>query len=295
MLRFVNLLPNYASPAQLGSPTYGAYVESFIQEVQPDLLSMDHYPRFDQPYAIDGMNKTRAGYVANLAALREAGLRHGLPFWNFFAAMPYDDYPDPTEDMMRWQVMTSLAYGAKGVLYFCYWTPTGFPLGGAIITPRGTAPGHQVYEPGPHYAQAARINSVLRQFGNVLLHANSTGVFHVPGNASAEEAAAILQGCLISNVSNYAVSDMLAGDGLLLGQFLLPDGRRAVLLTNHNFAFTVWPTLSFASGIEQAAVQEVVAGVPGQSPLLDDSPFTAGLQLNLQAAQARLLLFDKAE
>ena len=41
---------------------------------------------------------------------------------------------------MRWQVMTSLALGAKGVMYFCYWTPNGadFSLGQAIMTP---APG----------------------------------------------------------------------------------------------------------------------------------------------------------
>ena len=28
---------------------------------------------------------------------------------------------DPTEAQIRWQVFTSLAYGAKGVLYFTNW------------------------------------------------------------------------------------------------------------------------------------------------------------------------------
>ena len=33
--------------------------------------------------------------------------------------MPYDAmHTDPTEAMLRWQAMTSLAYGSSGVMYF---------------------------------------------------------------------------------------------------------------------------------------------------------------------------------
>ena len=58
-----------------------------------------------------------------------------IPFWNFFNIMPYGPHTDPTEAQVRWQVNASLIYGAKGLLYFCYFTPGGdeFPKGGAII------------------------------------------------------------------------------------------------------------------------------------------------------------------
>eukprot|EP01050_Picozoa_sp_SAG11_P011400 SAG11_NODE_1206_length_5528_cov_20.313502_6_plen_49_part_00 len=32
---------------------------------------------------------------------------------------------DVSEAELRWQIYTSLAIGARGVLYFCYWTPNG--------------------------------------------------------------------------------------------------------------------------------------------------------------------------
>ena len=36
-------------------------------QVQPDVLSVDHYPFFEMDDAVDGFNCTRDGYRANLA------------------------------------------------------------------------------------------------------------------------------------------------------------------------------------------------------------------------------------
>ena len=80
-------------------------------------------------------------YHQNLAVYRNASLKHGIPFWcalseapgtggcmmltggwarrNYFNSMVFGGKRDPTEAQIRWQVFTSLAYGAKGVLYFC--------------------------------------------------------------------------------------------------------------------------------------------------------------------------------
>ena len=41
---YINLFPNYATPAQLGSPSYTAHVEQFLREVPVPYLSFDHYP-----------------------------------------------------------------------------------------------------------------------------------------------------------------------------------------------------------------------------------------------------------
>jgi hypothetical protein len=47
VLRFINLLPNYAPPGALsGNSTapmsYGEYVQAYIKAVDPQLLCMDH-------------------------------------------------------------------------------------------------------------------------------------------------------------------------------------------------------------------------------------------------------------
>lgn len=56
-LRFVNLLPNYATPQLLGNEThplsYGEYVAAFIKAARPQILSMDHYPHFRQVILVD--------------------------------------------------------------------------------------------------------------------------------------------------------------------------------------------------------------------------------------------------
>ncbi len=76
---------------------------------------------------------------------------------NFFNVMPFNGNFDISESEIRWQVFTSLALGASGVLYFCYWTPQGdapsFLAGNAIMMPRLADTG-LVYQPGPHYYQA---------------------------------------------------------------------------------------------------------------------------------------------
>jgi hypothetical protein len=108
---------------------------------------------------------SEAGYHRNLAIVRTAADAAGIPFWNFFGAMPYGGKADLSEAQLRWQVCashvsvkwrcglvardgdptcgrsvfsvgvqprslcihdcmqvyTSLAYGARGLLYFCYW------------------------------------------------------------------------------------------------------------------------------------------------------------------------------
>ena len=85
---------------------------------------------------------------------------------------------------MRWQAMTSLGIGAKGVLYFCYWTPNGDAqrFGQAIMTPApGSKPNLANQVPGPKYPMVRRINSKLRTLGGWLLDRRSSGVLLASG------------------------------------------------------------------------------------------------------------------
>jgi hypothetical protein len=158
---FINLYPNYVPRNAIGNKTYPEHVRQFIAAVQPDVLSMDHYPHFTPAH------DQRQLYCENLDVFRRESLAAGIPFWNFFNVMPYGDHTDPTEAQLRWQIFTSLAYGAKGVMYFCYWTPAGdeFPKGGAIITRAGTKT--------RHYEEAKRINGAVKNLGPTLMKLTS--------------------------------------------------------------------------------------------------------------------------
>lgn len=263
-LGYINLFPNYAPPAALGTETYDEHLRRFVEVVDPDVLSMDHYPILT-PTA-DG----RQGYLDNLASMREVSLEAGIPFWNFFNTMPYGPHFDPTEAQLRWQVYSSLAYGAKGVLYFCYWTPRGgeFPKGGAIITAEGRRT--------RHYDQARRINAELKAMGPTLMALTSTAVRRIQRG---DDVATLLTGSPIASIT----------DGeYLIGEFTHSDGRRAVLFNNYDFAYTSWPTVEFVAPLEQVIEVDRVTGE--ERAVIDDSPDTDGLQVSLDAGEGRLFL-----
>jgi len=265
-LAYINLYPNYANEQQLGTKTYDEYVARFVDEVGVDVLSMDHYP------VMKPSGDSKSSYCSNLAAMRKYSLQQGIPFWNFFNTMPFGPHFDPTEADIRWQIYTSLAYGAKGVLYFCYWTPGGgeFPKGGAIITREGRKT--------RHYGQAKRINACLKALGPTLMQLTSTGVYRLEPEADATE---VLADTPIKSIT-YDYTDFL------IGTFTHADGRRAVLLNNYSNHYTSWPTVEFDVPAEQ--IVEISQDTGEEIPLLDDSPAMDGLQISLDSGEGRLFL-----
>lgn len=267
-LAYFNLFPDYAPLWALGTSSYDEYVGRFARETGCDLLCMDYYPMMTP--SADG----REGYCGNLAVMRKHSLEMSIPFWNFFNTMPFGPHGDPTEAQLRWQIYTSLAYGAKGVLYFCYWTPKGgeFPKGGAIITAEGFRT--------RHYDQARRINAALKNLGPTLMKLTSTGVTRIK---PADDPAPALAGTSIKSLSK--------GGDYLIGAFKHADGRRAVLVNNYDFSYTTWPTVEFAA--EEKSVVEVDPADGKEKPVRDDSPDTPGLQLSLDSGAGRLFLMPE--
>jgi glycosyl hydrolase family 42 (putative beta-galactosidase) len=270
-LAYINLFPSYASPwGQLGAETYDEYVRRFMEVVDVDVLSMDHYPRFGPQ--VDG----RDPYCEDLAVMREYALEYGIPFWNFFNTMPYGPHTDPTEGQLRWQVYASLAHGARGILYFCYFTPPGaeFPKGGAIINRDGTRT--------RHYDQACRINSAVSHLGPTLMQLTSTGVYRI---GPEDDPADVLAGTPLRTIVR---ADVDPPHDYQVGVFSHADGRRAVLLQNYRYAFTAWPTVEFDADPDQVA--EVSQATGEEIPLRDDSPDMEGLQISLDSGEGRLFL-----
>ncbi len=273
---YINLLPNYAPASALGTKTYDEYVAKFIETVKPEVLSMDHYPLM-RPEA-----DTRADYRANLETFRAHSLAAGIPFWNYFYSMPFNDRLDPTEAQIRWQINASIAYGAKGVLYFCYWTPgqgaagSGeFPKGGAIITAEGRRT--------RHYDEARRINAELKNLGATLIKLTSTGTHYLAGTAT--NSAEMLAGGPLRKLLP------IPGDppaNYLVGTFRHADGRRAVILMNDRYSQTAWVTAEFDAGA--GSVLEISKTTGEALPVVDDSPELKGLQISLGAGDARLFL-----
>ena len=275
-LGYINLFPSYASPwGQLGAKNYDEYVRQFIDVVDPDVLCMDHYPIFKPDQ--DGRDR----YCDDLEVMRRYALQQNIPFWNFFNSMPYGPHTDPTASQMRWQIYTSLTYGAKGVLYFCYYTPTGaeFPKGGALISRDGR-------RTSKWYA-ARRLNEQVKNLGPTLMQLTSTGVYRI---APGTDAAALLEGSPIRTITRDKVDPP---QNYLVGAFNHDDGRRAVLLTNYHFAYAAWPTVSFDAPLEEVRYVDPWSGE--EIPVMDDSPDMPGLQIALQDGEGKLFLLPPVQ
>jgi hypothetical protein len=119
-LAYINLYPNYASRAQLGTKTYAQYLERFVAVVKPQFLSYDNY---NVQYSLDLRSRARAAmYFTNLLRVRRTAQTHGLPFWNAVVSnqiRPYTTVPSPAN--LALQAYTSLAAGARGLTWFTYY------------------------------------------------------------------------------------------------------------------------------------------------------------------------------
>ena len=127
---YTNMLPAYASVNQLkfgaatgggGTATlelYEQYVDEFISKVKPQLFSYDFYPMNGAFPNID------QGYFEQMSLVAEKTAAAKIPFWTYIQSCSWGSGVRVcTQPEIDWQVNTSLAYGAKGIQYFTYWTP----------------------------------------------------------------------------------------------------------------------------------------------------------------------------
>ncbi len=92
-----------------------AYVRAYVAATQPAVLCDDEY-EFDQ-------SGDRGRLTENVATLAGIARENGLPFWGIVLLVQHASYRPVTTGMLRWQVAQWLAFGARGIGYFTYWTP----------------------------------------------------------------------------------------------------------------------------------------------------------------------------
>jgi len=236
---YINLFPNYANEQQLGTKTYEEHVRQYLAVVKPPLVSYDHY-------ALMEGEPDRPEYFPNLETVRRLSLEAGLDFWQIILSTALHVYRNPTEADLRWQVWTTLAYGAKGISYFTYWTPDAENFRNGIIDPFG--------ERTEHYAQVRLINREIRQLGPTLRGLTSVGVVHGSG-ASGRDAR-----------PRHVVTPIT--QPLVVGEFDGPDGQAAIILVNAELCASIHARLTVKPQFRHMRVVSRVTGnAGGQTPL----------------------------
>lgn len=116
---YINLFPNAGQWLldDIGVKKYSDYVKAFSMIEQPQ-ISYDFYP------VRKGGKVSNDQWYATLEDIRSESLRTGKPFWAYILCVPHGPYPMPTLAHLRLQCYINLAYGAQGISYFSYATPT---------------------------------------------------------------------------------------------------------------------------------------------------------------------------
>jgi hypothetical protein len=201
---YINLFPTYANEEQLGTPTYDEHVEKFIDVVKPELLSYDHYHFFN--------GRDGGGYFDNLGIIRKWAAIYDLPFCNIIQAIGYDvlNWRIPTAAEHRWLVYSSLAYGAKGIVWFHWdhaWGLTASPKRDEL------------------YASIQQLNQEVNRLGSILINLKSTAVYH---SQSVPHGVALLPtDVLVKSVSSNA--------NLVVGLFKDEGDKDFIFLMNKDY------------------------------------------------------------
>ena len=235
-LAYINLFPTYANEEQLGVSAdsadrarvgipqnyagvgaddktvlrYREHLRKFVEIVQPDLISYDHYHFLKKA---DGLPKDGEQYFLNLALIRLAAQEANKPFLNIIQANTIEKswrLPNATE--MRWLVFTTLAYGGRGISYFTYWGPPSY---------------NGLYQDGkrmPLAADVAMLNREIAMFGPALMKLNSVAAYQttpLPIGAEAIPASAPVQ--------------ITGGGEFVLGIFGTATKPSAFMIVNRNY------------------------------------------------------------
>jgi hypothetical protein len=208
---YINLLPTYATPEQLGSPTYEEHVRKYIEICKPPFVSWDHYALYG--------SCERPDYFENLEIVSRLCREAGLPFVQIILSVPHFAYRDPNEADLRWQIYTTLAYGAKGIIYFTYVTP---PDGGfyrnAIIDENG--------QRSEKYEHVQRLNRMLQALAPLLVQLEVVRVVHTePAPRKA------------SRLDDQFPVVSAAGMPMTLGWLKDGDGRSYLWVVNRSFDY----------------------------------------------------------
>lgn len=244
LLNYCNLLPIYASKGQLdgvspGVPAtyedYQNYLNEFVKQVNPSFLSYDNY------CVVGDFPSIGNRYFENMKAVADKAQEAKIPFWTFNLMTAHGGYRIPTEADVQWQINTSLAFGAKGIQYFCYQMPfaegeAGPNHGGSFITMEGKRT--------PQFEYGKKINQQIALMDEVLMNSTRLELNYLnggPGDFAASGA---------KEKDNFREMSKVTSDGNLLMGCFDHQGKTAIYFVNNDLEKPLTATADFSSYVE---------------------------------------------
>lgn len=220
---YVNFFPNYATPAQLATPTYGAYIDQALSVVNPTYLSYDHYNQM--------LGYTGDTHFSNLEAVRSRTLTANKSFVDILLLFGCCGYRAPSAGDLRWQVYTALAYGSRGYMFFGYYNVFNSPDYFGIVDLIGNKT--------PYYTMVQQLNGEARNLAQTFVKLKSDKVYHT---------GYVPSGCSTLWPSSDIITSVAGADSLL-GFFRDPGNARYVMVVNKDMQLDHTLTINFANTV----------------------------------------------
>ena len=242
-LAYINLFPDYATlgapdRSQLGTSNYTEYLERFVAEVHPQMISYDNYM---VQYSDDLKNAAKAAsYYHNLLEVRRVAQKHQLPCLQIVGINQIrQTEPIPSPANLQFQAYTTLAAGYRGVTWYNYYGP-GYKY--TAIDPAGRKTLTWVY--------LREVNSQIAALAPVMSRLTSTGVFFsAPGPV---DNLPLLPGNLVEAVT--------CPTPVMVGEFKHGNGDSYVMVVNLSLERSAKFTLTTRQPYDSIKIVSAVDG-----------------------------------
>jgi len=243
-LAYINLFPDYATlgapdRSQLGTTNYTEYLERFVAEVKPQVISYDNYM---VQYSQDLKDPAKAAsYYQNLLEVRRVAQEHQLPCLNIVCANQIrPGTPAPSPANLLFQAWTTLAAGYRGVTWYNYYGP-GYKY--TAIGPNG--------ERTLTWTYLQAVNAQVTALAPIMSRLTSTGVFFT--SPSPVPGLPLLPGSLVETVT--------CDTPVMVGEFKHRDGDMYVAVVNLSLERSARTVLKTRPTYE---ISELVSAVSGK-------------------------------
>ena len=265
-LAYINLFPSYATTigsdreSQLQTHSFTEYLERFVQEVKPQVISYDNYM---VEYSEDMTHLERSSiYYRDLVEVRRVAEKYGLPWWNIVSSLCIqDESSPPSPARTAFQAYTSLAAGANGLGWFLY-----YPLGWSY------APIDKEGRKTLTWTYQRAVNEQTRTLGAYLNNYDSTALwFSEPAPAMPNgEKLPTNPGDVVASVDlawSKMGKNLTETPQILVGQFKAKDSSHdAVMVVNLNFGRSVKADLKPVAEGKSITAISPVDGQPEEMP-----------------------------
>lgn len=223
---YLNLFPVVATTDQLGGNSYDEYLTAYIEKVTDEYLCYDHYPLLP---GTNGGSRLVEDFLWNMELAQKYMQKSKGEVWTFLQSMGYSNKKDPNcEEDFRSQAAAALAYGIRGIQWFCYCSP-GYG-GIESFTPAIIALDSTKTQ---KYDMVKKVNNEILAFDDIYLNFEWKRVMTFIGSNNSKKENNAFNYLTVTN-THERIAGISCGYDMVAGVFKDEDNRDGFLFANYD-------------------------------------------------------------